>query len=140
MKKAVIITSAIDVNNQFPLTYSNTRSFFSSKDRLSQTLTSIACLNNVLTKDDCIYILDASYQESYKDYFKFQNNIKFIDIKDYFPDIHTEVTTHPHKTRCECQMLIAFMEKFKEELSSYDMVYKLSGSIVTGKQIGRAHV
>ena len=141
MRKAVIITSAIDVNNHFPLTYSNTRSFFSSKDRLSQTMISISCLNNVITTEDCIYILDASYQQDHTDHFNFQNNIKFIDIKKYFPDIHAEVTSHPHKTRCECQILIAFMEKFKEELSGYDMIYKLSGRYFfdTGSSLPESH-
>ena len=127
MKKAFIITSIIEVDNQYPLTYSATRSFFNSEDRLAQTLISISCLNTVINEGDTIYILDASYQRSYNEQFKFQNNLKFIDVKEHFSDIHSEVTSHPHKSRCECLMLTAFMEKFKDELDSYDMIYKLSG-------------
>lgn len=127
MKIAVIITSIIDVDNTSPLTYSKVRSFFNSKERLEQTNITLNALNRVLSTNDCIYLIDASSVNTYAECFISQTNLKYIDVKTEFPEIHQEVVTHPHKTRCECLMLSTFIEKFKSEMDQYDAIYKISG-------------
>lgn len=127
MKTAFIITSIIEVDNSWPLTYSNTRSFFNSQERLRQTVFTVNCVDRVVTPADTLFLLDASPNSTYENYFSYQKNLKYIDIKTHFPEIHQEVTTHPHKSRCESLLLIAFMEKFAKDLSQYDVVYKISG-------------
>lgn len=127
MKVAIIITSIIEVDNSFPLTYSAKRSYFDSVTRLTQTHLSVECANKMLNDNDKIYLLDASVTSSYDAEFIFHKNLKYIDIKKDLPEIHTEVCQHPHKSRCECLMLSAFMEKFREELAEFDAIFKLSG-------------
>ena len=126
MKTAIIITSIIDVDNAFPLTYSEIRSFFSSQERLDQTINTVNCVDGML-RPNRIYLLDASCHFDYADSFAFQDNLSFFNVNKYFPEIHQEVVTHPHKSRCECLILAAFMEKFSTELSQYDIIYKISG-------------
>lgn len=127
MKKAFIITSAIEVDNNFPLTYSDKRSFFSNEERLRQTIMSIAFVDR-LREDITIYLLDTSRDWSkFRDLFRYQRNLKFISVADEFPDIHEKVTTHPNKSYCECLMMSHFLRKYKTEFDQYDFVFKLSG-------------
>jgi len=127
MKKAFIITSAIEVDNNFPLTYSDKRSFFSNEERLRQTIMSIAFVDR-LRDDITIYLLDTSRDWSkFRDLFRYQRNLKFVSVADEFPDIHEKVTTHPNKSYCECLMMSHFLRKYKSEFDQYDFVFKLSG-------------
>lgn len=127
MKKAFIITSAIEVDNNFPLTYSDKRSFFSNEERLRQTIMSIAFVDR-LRDDITIYLLDTSRDwTKFRDLFRYQRNLKFISVADEFPDIHEKVTTHPNKSYCECLMMSHFLRKYKTEFDQYDFVFKLSG-------------
>jgi len=128
MKTAFIITSCIEVKNEHPLTYSKTRSYFSSEERLRQTITTIASIDSLVKKDATIYIVDASeHWENYANYFWYQPNLKFISIKNEFPEIFNTVTSHPNKSYCECLLLEAFMSKYREELVSHNHVVKISG-------------
>lgn len=127
MKKAFIITSAIEVDNKFPLTYSDKRSFFSNEERLRQTIMSIAFVDS-LRDDITIYLLDTSDEwTKFRDLFVYQRNLKFISVKEQFTDIHNKVTTHPNKSYCECLMMSHFLRRYKNELTQYDFVFKLSG-------------
>ena len=127
MKKAFIITSAIEVDNNFPLTYSDKRSFFSNEERLRQTIMSIAFVDR-LRDDITIYLLDTSRDWSkFRDLFRYQRNLKFVSVADEFPDIHEKVTTHPNKSYCECLMMSHFLRKYRSEFDQYDFVFKLSG-------------
>ena len=127
MKKAFIITSAIEVDNKFPLTYSDKRSHFSTEERLRQTIMSIAFLD--LQKDDItIYLLDCSNDwQKYRDLFYYQRNLKFISVKEHFPEIQKLATTHPNKSYCECLIMSNFLRTWKKELLEYDFIFKLSG-------------
>lgn len=127
MKKAFIITSAIEVDNNFPLTYSDKRSHFGNEERLRQTIMSIAFVDR-LRDDITIYLLDTSKDwTKFRDLFRYQRNLKFISVAEEFPDIHEKVTTHPNKSYCECLMMSHFLRKYKMEFMQYDFVFKLSG-------------
>ena len=128
MKKAFIITSAIEVNNDFPLTYSSKRSHFNTDERLRQTIVSVAALDLLGKTDTTIYLLDVSTNWStFAELFRYQANLKFISVAEQFPEIHQQATTHPNKSYCESLIMSTFMRKFATELKEYDFVFKLSG-------------
>ena len=128
MKKAFIVTSAIEVDNSNSLTYSKTRSYFSNEERLRQTIATVASLDQATDENTTIYLLDISDDwKKYKDALAYQTNLKFISIKEQFPQIYKTVKTHPQKSHCECLMLSTFMAAYKDELSQYDFQFKFSG-------------
>jgi len=129
VKKAVIVTSCIEVDNNYPLTYSVKRSTFSSDERWRQTLMSIATIDLAMGKDDTtIYLVDASENyDEYQSLLVYQPNLKFISVKKEFPEIFDIVRKHPNKTFCECTILKKFITKYQEELSSHDFIFKFSG-------------
>jgi hypothetical protein len=127
MKKAFIVTSAIEVKSN-PLTYSPVRSYFSSEERFRQTVATIATLDLVSDAETTIYLLDTSENwQQYKNQLLYQQNLKFISIKEEFPEIYEIVTTHPQKSYCECLFVSAFMGKYQTELFEYDYILKMSG-------------
>jgi len=128
MKKAFIVTSSIEVNNNNPLTYSKVRSYFSNEERLRQTIMTIASLDLVSDTETTIYILDTSENwQQYRDQLLYQKNLKFISIKEEFPDIYEIVTTHPQKSYCECLSVSTFIRKYQKELFENDYIFKISG-------------
>jgi hypothetical protein len=128
MKKAFIITSAIEVDNSKALTYSKTRSYFSNEERFRQTINTVASIDQATDDDTTMYLLDISDKwEQYRDFFGHQTNLKFISAKDQFPEIYDRVRTHPHKSHCECLLLSTFMKTYQSELSQYDFQFKFSG-------------
>lgn len=127
MKKAYIVTSAIETSTS-PLTYSPVRSVFSTEERLRHTVMTVASLDKVCDTDSVIYFLELSDNYSkYAEFFKYQSNLKFISVKEEFPEIYNEVTTHANKSRCETLLTYKFLETYKEELKSYDLFVKLCG-------------
>lgn len=134
MKKAFIVTSAIEINNDFPLTYSKKRSHFDTDERLRQTIVSIATLDLLGDSDTTIYLLDVSTNwQTFEQLFQYQRNLKFISVKEHLPDIHTEATTHPNKSYCESIIMSNFLRKFKQELKEFDYIFKLSGRYFVDK-------
>jgi len=128
MKLAFIVTSCIEVKNDYPLTYSKVRSHFTTDDRFRQTVTTLASLDALLKKDATIYLVDASEKwEYYRDTFCYQPNLKFVSVKDEFPEIYETVTTHKNKSVCECLLLYSFMKKYQDELLTYDFCFKFTG-------------
>jgi hypothetical protein len=128
MKKAYIITSAIDIDNSYPLTYSPVRSFFTAEDRLSHTIMTIASLDMHSDDETTLYLLDMSRDwEKYQNIFLYQKNLKFVSIRDKFPEIYRTITTHPNKSYCECLLLSTFMQLYRTELDQYDFLIKMSG-------------
>jgi hypothetical protein len=142
VSKAVIITSCIEVNNIYPLTYSKTRSAFSNEERWRQTITSVAAIDIAMGRENTIiYLIDASenYQQ-YKDTLKYQTNLRFISIKEEFPEIFDIVRCHPNKTFCECTILKNFITKYKEELAEQDFIFKFSGRYFLDSSFNINHI
>jgi len=126
---AFIITSCVEVNNNYPLTYSKIRSAFSDIERWRQTIVSIAAIDSAtVKKDTTIYLVDASENvNKYRQALMYQPNLKFISIKEEFPDIFDIVRSHPNKTFCECTILKNFIDRYQTELANYDFIFKFSG-------------
>lgn len=132
MKKAFIITSAIEVDNGFPLTYCPTRSYLNSEERFRQTVFTIACLDLLSATDTDIFLLDISNNaDLYSDSLKYQHNLTYISVSKEFPEIHTIVKEHPNKSHCEALILLKFFEKYKSKLNEYDYIFKISGRYFT---------
>ena len=128
MKKAIIITSAIEVNNDYPLTYSSVRSHFNSEERFRQTVSTIAAFDQASDENTTIYLIDISENFSlYGVLLSYQKNLKYIGVKEHMPEIWHEVNTHKNKSFCEQTIIFNFLEKFKEELDQYDIFVKFSG-------------
>lgn len=128
MKKAYIITSCIDVDNTKPLTYSSVRSFFSDGERFRHTAFTIASLDHVSDPDTTIFLVDISPDcRIYKAFLSYQTNLVFISGQEEFPEIAEICRTHPNKSRAESMIMVAFMEKYKEQLKEYDFFVKISG-------------
>lgn len=128
MKKAFIVTSSIEVNNNHPLSYSPVRSYFSNEERFRQTIMTVASLDLISDSETVIYILDTSENWAiYKEQLSYQKNLKFISVKEEFPEIYDTVTTHSQKSHCECLALSKFIRKYKQELFEFDYIFKMSG-------------
>lgn len=128
MKKAIIITSAIEVNNDYPLTYSSVRSHFSSEERFRQTVATIAAFDQAGDSDTVIYLIDVS--ENYALYsvlLGYQPNLRYIGVKEHMPEIWQDVTTHKNKSFCEQTIIYNFLKKFEHELNEFDIFVKFSG-------------
>jgi hypothetical protein len=127
MKQAYIVTSAIEAGNS-PLTYSPIRSAFSAEERLRQTVMTIASLDQASDSETTIYLLDMSDNwTTYRDFFGYQRNLKFVSVKEEFPEIFQEVTTHANKSRCETLATRRFLETYRTELEAFDVFVKVSG-------------
>ena len=127
MKKALILTSVINPLVNFPLTYNPRRSAFSAEDRLYHTLITLESLNQLLDADTTIYILELSHNcLDYKIKLA-KPNIKFINVREQFPEIYEEITTHANKSRCETLLLARFLKQYQTELEEYDVLIKGSG-------------
>jgi hypothetical protein len=128
MKKAFIVTSVIEVDNSYPLTYTPVRSYFSNEERFRHTVMTIAALDQVSDDETTIYILETSDNwQFYKDQLSYQKNLKFISVKEEFPEILETVKTHRQKSYCECLMISSFIKKYEAELFENDYIFKMSG-------------
>lgn len=128
MKKAIIITSCIELSNDYPLTYSSVRTHFSNEDRYRHTIMTIANLDMAADSDTHLFLVDAS--ENYLTYaanLSYQKNLTYVSIKEKMPDIYNDVITHPNKSYCEQLLLYTFITTFKEQLSNYDILIKATG-------------
>lgn len=129
MKTAFIITSTINCDNQFPLTYSPVRTFFDAEERFRQTLYTINSIDQATdAKDTVIYLLDSSPNwGEYLHRVLFQKNLRFISVAFDFPQEYEVIKSHPNKTRCESLMMSCFLNKHAKELEEFDYVFKISG-------------
>lgn len=128
MKKAFIITSSIDVSNDYPLTYSQTRSYFSAEERLRQTIYTLASLDSIRDDNVDIFLIDASETwEQYESILRHQKNLRFISIKKELSEIYNTVRTHQNKSHCETLIVSTIMAKYYNDLKNYDFLIKLSG-------------
>lgn len=127
MKVAFIVSSSIQVDNQYPLTYSHVRSYFNDDERLRHTVFTINSLDRFKDSSD-IFLVDTSTDYiKYRKFFSYQSNLKYVSVCEEFSDICSEVISHPHKSRCEGLILNKFMTVYARELEKYDYVFKLSG-------------
>lgn len=128
MRKLVIVTSTICPRNG-ALTYSQSKTHFSSDERLRQTIFTVNSLTNSLPDAD-IVIVDTSdeyqqYAALFHSYFK---NVNFVPLKQLSSDACEIVNTNTHKSHCESLLLQTYYEKFKDDIkNNYDFIFKTSG-------------
>lgn len=129
MKTAFIISSTINVDNQYPLTYSSVRSYFSAEERLRQTQFTINSIAQATKEEDTtIYLLDSSPNwGEYLQQLIYQKNLRFISVAFDWPEVYDITRSHANKTRCESLMMSNFLNKHSKELEEFDYVFKMSG-------------
>ena len=126
MKKLFLVTSCINVDNRYPLTYSDRRSFFDASERLRQTIFTV---NSIIsrTPDADIWLIDTSENwPEYAVFFQGYPQVKFLPFRQEFPDVYEQVTQHPNKSLCECLLLSSVMLKMYREMAAFDYVFKLT--------------
>lgn len=135
MRKAVIITSVLQVDANHDFTYSTYRSYWNEENRFYQTIETCLNIQECFDSETTFYLVDGSDNyEKYVDSFSFVPNLKFISVKKEMPEILHIVRTHPNKSTCECTLLYTFLLKYREELSQYDYFFKLSGRYKIDKE------
>jgi hypothetical protein len=122
--KLFVITSVIEPTAA-PLTYSNSRSFFTTEERLRQTFSTVNSIQNAFP-DANIVLLDGS-NTNFSGYFGYIKNFKYVSLKEIDSDVCEIVNNHKHKSYCECLMLKTFYEKFKDYILEHDYTFKVSG-------------
>jgi hypothetical protein len=129
MKTAFVITSAINVSNDHPLTYSNVRSYFDPQERLRQTIFTVNSIRQATDPaETTIWIVDASKNlDDYINYFNFYPNVRFVSFANDFPEYVDDVLTHPNKSHCECTILSHFFKKYEANFADQEAIFKLSG-------------
>jgi hypothetical protein len=128
MKKAIIITSAIDVNNNHPLTYSSVRSHFGNEERFRQTVATLASWDQAGDSETTLFLLDISENYAvYRSLLSYQKNLVYVSVKELIPEIFETVTTHANKSYCEQLLIYSFLTKFRKDLEPYDYFFKFSG-------------
>lgn len=134
MKKAFIITTAIDVDTTRPLTYSTTRSSFSQEERLRQTIYTVDNVDHISGDQSTIFLLDISENwNSYRDSFRHQPNLIYIPVKEIFPEIFNTIRTHPNKSVGESVLLSSFLDRCAGLLGEFDYCFKVSGRYFISK-------
>lgn len=136
MKKALMVTSVIDIDNSHPLTYSQTRSFFSNEERFRQTISTICMLDHIGDENTTIFLVDASENsEVYKNILSYQQNLVYVDVRKEFPGVYDLIKTHRHKSYCEMILQLTFLTAYKDQLAEYDYIFKVSGRYFFDKSV-----
>lgn len=123
--KLFIIPSTIQPR-EGKFTYVNTRSVFSTEERLRQTIFTVNSIQNAYPEAH-IVLLDSSDDCSFKSDLKYIKNLEFISVKDISPENAEIINTHSNKSLCECLMMNTYYTKFKKQIKEYDYVIKTCG-------------
>ncbi len=124
--KLFIIPSTIQPR-EGRFTYANTRSVFSTEERLRQTIFTVNSIQNAYP-DSHVILLDSSdnYQQ-FKIDLRHIPNLELVAVKELSPENAEVINTHPNKSLCECLMMNTFYTKFKKQIKEYDYIIKTCG-------------
>jgi hypothetical protein len=135
MKLCFYISSCIDIDSSAPLTYTPTRSCFSTAERYRQT---IATINTIfcLSPSATVYVVDASEQyDLYAEQLpRLFPQCIFVPIRKWStPEDYELIRRHPNKSLGETILLRNFLSAFEQDLRQYEVCCKLSGRyLLTG--------
>lgn len=128
MKFVYLIGSSIDVSNENALRYWYKRSFFTTEQRLSQTLKTV---ENIKTLDPQaeIYLIDSSEKvfTEFTDLAQQDQRFHYVRIQDHNSELAHKVRTHVSKSHGECLLFLEFFRHYKSQLKQFDYVVKISG-------------
>lgn len=127
MRKAIIIGSSIEINNNFDFNNLGTRSAFSTEERARQTMFT---LNSIKAHfpDDEIFLVDSSTIKL-KEHLKYPTieGVTLVKIEDIDKKVAQIIRTHHNKSYCEALLLKTFFDAYKEELNQFDFIIKTTG-------------
>lgn len=126
MRNCYIITSAIEVDNQYYIKGNQIRSLLTTEERLADTEKSI---QSILRWDSnaTIFIVDISKTDFSNLQTKY-SSVKYINLASELPDLANICRTHPSKSWGESMILLSFLAKYKNYIrENYDFLTKCSG-------------
>jgi hypothetical protein len=128
MKFAYLIGSSIDISNENLLRYNMVRSFFTTEQRLAQTLATIKNIRS-LDPNAAIFLIESSEKifDELDSLTDSDADFHYIRLQDLNSELAHRVRTHGSKSHCECLMFLEFFRHHKDQLREFDYVVKLSG-------------
>lgn len=124
--KLFIIPSTISPRKG-KFTYAQTRSVFTTEERLRHTIFTVNSIQNAYP-DGKIVLVDSS--DDYNDFkfiFNCFRNVQFVSLKELDSAANELVNTHQHKSFCECLIMNTYYKHFKKQIQEYDFVIKTCG-------------
>lgn len=129
-KNCFIITSSIEVDNNYPLDLWNdrrVRSDFCNEERYRQLCYTLFNLRNI-DRDAKIYVIDTSFDyEKYYSLESLYSNITYYPLAKHNQGAALITNINNNKSYCEALLLHSFVSANLEELSQYDFIIKMSG-------------
>lgn len=127
MKRAIVIGSSIEIDNNFDFNNLGTRSYFSTEERARQTMFTLNSIKSHFPNDE-VYLVDSS-GINLKKYLKYPTieGINLISIQDIDEDIAYTIRTHHNKSYCEALLLKTFFNSYEQELNKFDFIIKTTG-------------
>ena len=124
--KLFIIPSTIQPR-EGRFTYSNTRSVFSTEERLRQTIFTINSIQNAYPDADIVLLDSSDDFDRFKLDLRHIQNVQLVSVREISPENAEIINTHPNKSLCECLMMNTYYKHFKKEIKQYDYVIKTCG-------------
>jgi hypothetical protein len=124
--KLFIIPSTIQARKGI-FTYSNTRSVFSTEERLRQTIFTINSIQNAYPDGKIVLIDSSDISQELKKEFSHISNLEFVALKELDAYATEIINSHPNKSLCECLMMNTYYKNFKQDIKRYDYVIKTCG-------------
>lgn len=124
--KLFIIPSTIQAK-EGKFTYSNTRSVFSTEERLRQTIFTVNSIQNAYPNSHVVLLDSSEDYQNLKLQFTHIPNLDFVPMRELSPENADVINTHPNKSLCECLMMNTYYKHFKKQIKQYDYVIKTCG-------------
>ena len=136
MRNIFLVTTRIDVDlgeqkfqhiNDDGILIKRPRSFFTSEERLRQTIYTVFCIKNSHPDDDIVVIDSSRNAEKYKPYFDLFSNVEFVALKD-ISESACELTYNNINAGVGCRAIISAYSKHNlSKLKDYDFIVNVVG-------------
>lgn len=124
MSHAYFITSSIELDPAIPFKGTRTRTVFSTKERIDQTIKTLRTCYN-LDASAHFFLIDSS--QIYFEELNVVPNLTYILLENLNPHVANIVRTYSNKSFCECLMILEFLKHFKKDLKNFNFITKLCG-------------
>lgn len=132
MRTCWYLSSCVETDSTAPLTYTKSRSAFSTEERYRQTVMTINTIR-CLQPEAMIYVVDGSTDvtairtglESIFSHCRVVASKDLATAEDF-----DRIRRHPNKSLGESIQLRDFVTAYQDELRQYDLVFKMSGRYV----------
>ncbi|MGA1048967.1 MAG: hypothetical protein ACO3UU_13250, partial [Minisyncoccia bacterium] len=127
MKLLFIVTSCAMTDSSLAFKGTSVRSFYTGEQRAAQTINTLNNLRSFGSDSDIILVdVSADKVQTFQDYADNNRNFKYVHLADIDPLAAKISRTHPSKSHCEANQLVAIFKNFKKDIRAYDYVIKIS--------------